>query len=109
MGKTKLMLLGALLVSASAAFAAPQTAVATGISKYELQEFVADFTKFKIGDTVPPMYLTDEYNIKAWQQRNLPAPDAGSRWTYMGGNYVLITEPEGKILKVYDGEIFYHR
>ena len=55
------------------------------------------------------MYLTDEYNIKAWQQRNLPAPDAGSRWTYMGGNYVLITEPEGKILKVYDGEIFYHR
>ena len=61
------------------------------------------------GDTVPPMYLTDEYNIKAWQQRNLPAPDAGSRWTYMGGNYVLITEPEGKILKIYDGEIFYHR
>jgi len=78
MGKTKLMLLGALLVSASTAFAAPQPASATGISKYELQ-------------------------------RNLPAPDAGSRWTYMGGNYVLITEPEGKILKIYDGEIFYHR
>ena len=38
-----------------------------------------------------------------------PAPDAGSHWTYMGGNYVLITDTEGKILKVYDGEIFYHR
>ncbi|STT05257.1 nickel/cobalt homeostasis protein RcnB [Klebsiella pneumoniae] len=50
-----------------------------------------------------------EYNIKQWQQRNLPAPDAGSHWTYMGGNYVLITDTEGKILKVYDGEIFYHR
>ncbi|HFP9466430.1 TPA: nickel/cobalt homeostasis protein RcnB, partial [Klebsiella pneumoniae] len=23
--------------------------------------------------------------------------------------YVLITDTEGKILKVYDGEIFYHR
>ena len=52
---------------------------------------------------------TPEYNIKGWQQRNLPAPDAGSHWTYMGGNYVLITDTEGKILKVYDGEIFYHR
>ncbi|PLP27121.1 nickel/cobalt homeostasis protein RcnB, partial [Klebsiella michiganensis] len=31
------------------------------------------------------------------------------RWTYMGGSYVLITETEGKILKIYDGEIFYHR
>jgi Ni/Co efflux regulator RcnB len=39
----------------------------------------------------------------------LPAPDAGTRWTYMGGSYVLITETEGKILKIYDGEIFYHR
>ncbi|MGU0172496.1 hypothetical protein ACVXG8_23195 [Escherichia coli] len=23
------------------------------------------------------MYRTDEYNIKQWQLRNLPAPDAG--------------------------------
>lgn len=109
MGKTKMMLLGALLVSSSAAFAAPQAAAPTGIQKYEIKEFVADFIKFKPGDTVPPMYLTEEYNIKQWQLRNLPAPDAGSHWTYMGGNYVLITDTEGKILKVYDGEIFYHR
>ena len=80
-----------------------------GIQKYELDGVTADFKQFHIGDTVPPLYLTPEYNIKQWQQRNLPAPDAGTRWTYMGGSYVLITETEGKILKIYDGEIFYHR
>ena len=105
MRKTKMMLLGVLLASASAAWAAPSE----GVQKYALQEFTADFTQYHIGDTVPALYLTDEYNIKQWQLRNLPAPDAGSHWTYMGGNYVLITEPEGKILKVFDGEIFYHR
>nr|WP_318381019.1 RcnB family protein [uncultured Enterobacter sp.] len=108
MGKTKMMLLGALLMTTGAAFTAPAMA-ATGLEKYEIQEFVADFIKFKPGDTVPPMYLTEEYNIKQWQLRNLPAPDAGTHWTYMGGNYVLITDTEGKILKIYDGEIFYHR
>ena len=41
------------------------------------------------------------------QLRNLPAPEANSHWTYMGGSYVLVTEPEGKIVKIYDGEIFY--
>ncbi len=84
-------------------------APASGIEQYAMKEFTADFTQFHIGDTVPAMYLTPEYNIKQWQLRNLPAPDAGSHWTYMGGNYVLITDTEGKILKVYDGEIFYHR
>ncbi|HIE4608800.1 TPA: RcnB family protein [Klebsiella aerogenes] len=105
MRKTKMMLLGVLLASASASWAAP----ASGIEQYAMKEFTADFTQFHIGDTVPAMYLTPEYNIKLWQLRNLPAPDAGSHWTYMGGNYVLITDTEGKILKVYDGEIFYHR
>lgn len=96
---------GVLLATAGASW----TATAAGIDQYALKEFTADFTQFHIGDTVPAMYLTPEYNIKQWQQRNLPAPDAGSHWTYMGGNYVLITDTEGKILKVYDGEIFYHR
>ena len=105
MRKTKMMLLGVLLATASAAWAAP----ATGIAKYELKEFIADFTQFKIGDNAPAMYLTPEYNIKQWQLRNLPAPDAGTHWTYMGGNYVLIGDTDGKISKIYDGEIFYHR
>lgn len=52
------------------------------------------------------MYRTDEYNIKQWQLRNLPAPDAGTHWTYMGGAYVLISDTDGKIIKAYDGEIF---
>ncbi len=50
----------------------------------ELSSFIADFKHFKPGDTVPEMYRTDEYNIKQWQLRNLPAPDAGTHWTYMG-------------------------
>ncbi|HCM1928403.1 TPA: Ni(II)/Co(II) efflux transporter accessory subunit RcnB, partial [Salmonella enterica subsp. salamae serovar 39:c:e,n,x] len=48
-------------------------------------------------------------NIKQWKLRNLPAPDAGTHWTYMGGAYVLISDADGKIIKAYDGEIFYHR
>ncbi|MBW8675290.1 RcnB family protein, partial [Escherichia coli] len=106
------MLLGALLLVTSAAWAAPATAGSTntsGISKYELSSFIADFKHFKPGDTVPEMYRTDEYNIKQWQLRNLPAPDAGTHWTYMGGAYVLISDTDGKIIKAYDGEIFYHR
>ena len=91
MRKTKMMLLGVLLATAGATW----TASAAGIDQYALKEFTADFTQFHIGDTVPAMYLTPEYNIKQWQQRNLPAPDAGSHWTYMGGNYVLITDTEG--------------
>ena len=78
------MLLGALLLVTSAAWAAPATAGSTntsGISKYELSSFIADFKHFKPGDTVPEMYRTDEYNIKQWQLRNLPAPDAGTHWT----------------------------
>lgn len=109
MRKTKMMLLGVLLATAGAVSAAPATVSTSGIQKYELKDFNADFTHFNIGDTVPELYRTDEYNIKQWQLRNLPAPDAGSHWTYMGGNYVLITDTEGKVLKAYDGEIFYHR
>lgn len=96
----------ALLLATSFAWAAPAT---TGIDQYELKSFIADFTHFKPGDTVPQMYRTDEYNIKQWKLRNLPAPDAGTHWTYMGGAYVLINDADGKIIKAYDGEIFYHR
>lgn len=96
--------MGALLTLATSAFAAPEA-----LSSYEVEEFVADFTRFKPGDKVPAMYLTDEYNITKWQLRNLPAPEEGARWTYMGGNYVQITEDEGKIVKIYNGDIFFHR
>ena len=54
MAKRKLLLLGVLLSLAGSAFSAPQTAAApSGIKAYEEQEFIADFTKFKIGDTAP--------------------------------------------------------
>lgn len=108
MSKCKMLLLSAVLVAGTVC-AAPATVSTSGIQKYQLTEFMADFTHFTIGDTVPELYRTEEYNIKGWQKRNLPAPDAGSHWTYMGGNYVLITDTDGKIIKAYDGEIFYHR
>ena len=113
MSKAKVMLAAVLLACAGSTFAAPaqapQASVKTGIQQYEIQEFIADFTRFHIGDTVPDLYRTEEYNIKQWQLRNLPAPDTGSHWTYMGENYVLIGDADGKIMKAYDGEIFYHR
>ena len=100
MAKRTWLLLGVVMSLASAASAAPQTASASGgIKAYEEQEFIADFTKFKIGDTAPALY----------QLRNLPAPDAGTHWTYMGENYVLIGDADGKIYKAYNGDIFYHR
>ncbi len=81
MRKTKMMLLGVLLATAGASW----TATRRGDRSVCAERVHADFTQFHIGDTVPAMYLTPEYNIKQWQQRNLPAPDAGSHWTYMGG------------------------
>ncbi|WP_420704613.1 RcnB family protein [Klebsiella pneumoniae] len=86
MRKTKMMLLGVLLATAGASW----TATAAGIDQYALKEFTADFTQFHIGDTVPAMYLTPEYNIKQWQQRNLPAPDAG------GGDLAALRHPDAR-------------
>lgn len=75
----KKMLLGALLLVTSTVWAAPTaTAAAKGIDQYELKSFIADFTHFKPGDKVPPLYLTEEYTIKQWNLRNLPAPTAGT-------------------------------
>ena len=101
MRKTEMILLGVLLACSGAAQADGS------LQKYKLDGFTADFTQFHEGDVVPPLYLTPEYTITQWQLRHVPAPDAGSHWTYMGGCYVLITNTEGKILKIYDGEIFY--
>ncbi|MCG7782589.1 RcnB family protein [Lelliottia amnigena] len=109
MTKRKMLLLGVLMSLTSAAYSAPQTASPSGIQAYEEQEFIADFTKFKIGDTAPAQYQTPEYTIKQYQLRNLPAPDPGTHWTYMGENYVLIGDNDGKIYKAYNGDIFYHR
>ncbi|WP_424588007.1 RcnB family protein [Buttiauxella sp.] len=76
-------------------------------NSYEITEFHADYQPFKIGDIVPDLYRTKPYQIDAWKIRHLPAPEAGSHWTYMGGNYVLISDAEGKILRAMRGEIFY--
>ncbi len=77
------------------------------VHSYEIQSFYLDSKQYKIGDTVPDLYRTKPYEIVQWNIRHLPAPDEGSHWTYMGGNYVLITNDEGKILKAETGDIFF--
>ncbi|MBT0720009.1 hypothetical protein EFZ10_02590 [Tatumella sp. TA1] len=73
----------------------------------ELASFTGDFRQYQAGDVVPDMYRTAQYTISKWQLRKLPAPSAGSHWTYFGGSYVLITDAEGKILRMFSGEIIY--
>lgn len=74
---------------------------------YEIQYFFADFQRFTIGSVVPDRYRTKKYEIVDWKTRNLPAPEEGTSWTYMGGNYVLISKADGRILKAESGDIFY--
>ncbi|MDN8542827.1 RcnB family protein [Erwinia sp. BC051422] len=74
---------------------------------YEIQYFFADFQRFTIGSVVPDRYRTKKYEIVDWKTRNLPAPEQGTSWTYMGGNYVQISKEDGRILKVESGDIFY--
>lgn len=74
---------------------------------YSVKSFFADFTHFAIGDTVPDLYRTKKYEVTQWTVRHLPAPVAESHWTYMGGNYVMIANADGKILKAESGEIYY--
>lgn len=82
-------------------------ALANSADPYSVKSFFADFTHFAIGDTVPELYRTKKYEVTQWAVRHLPAPVAESHWTYMGGNYVMITNADGKILKAESGEIYY--
>lgn len=68
---------------------------------YELMHFTGGFKSYKALDTVPALYRTEQYNIKQWKLRKLPAPVEGSHWTYFGGAYVEITDSEGVIGRIY--------
>lgn len=115
MRKSKVVLLLALLMGLPIAFstraysepAPAATPQSDASASYELTEFYADYKHFAIGDIVPDLYRTKQYQIDAWKIRHLPAPEAESHWTYMGGNYVLISDAEGKILRAMKGDIFY--
>lgn len=76
-------------------------------ASYDLNKIIIDYKEYKVGDSVPQQYQDKSYNIVEWQKRNLPAPDAGSHWTYIGGNYLLISDDAGKILKAESGDIFF--
>lgn len=83
------------------------TAQPVAADPYAVKSFFADFTHFTLGDNVPELYRSKKYEVVQWKVRNLPAPVADSHWTYMGGNYVMITNVDGKILKAESGEIYY--
>ena len=74
---------------------------------YKVTTFTADFKQFTLGDIVPDLYRTKQYEITNWKVRHLPAPSTGTHWTYMGGNYVLISNDAGKILDAKSGDIYY--
>lgn len=73
---------------------------------HELKSFYLDSQEYKLGDVVPDLYRTKGYEITDWRTRHLPAPEINSHWTYMGGNYVLISNDDGKISKLEPGNIF---
>lgn len=85
----------------------PASAQSDAPPNYELDTVVIDYKEHKIGDTVPAEYLTKTYTITEWKKRNLPAPVENSHWTYVSGNYLLITNDTGKILKAESGDIFF--
>lgn len=76
-------------------------------SAYQLDSVVIDFKRYKIGDYVAKKYRSQPYQIVEWQKRHLPAPEVDSHWTYAGGNYLLITNARGQILKALSGAIFF--
>ncbi|GLR08498.1 hypothetical protein COO59_18765 [Mixta theicola] len=86
----------------------PQPSAQQPKEPYEVTEFFSDAQRYTIGSAVPEKYRTKTYEITEWQKRHLPAPDADSHWTYMGGNYVLISNVDGKIIKAKSGDIFFH-
>ncbi|MDH2894749.1 RcnB family protein [Rahnella sp. PAMC25617] len=100
----KIVMLSALVVSSVLPLA--NTAFAASNS-HEIKSFYDDSKLYAIGDQVPALYRTKPYEIVGWQERHLPAPDAGSHWTYIGGSYALITDTDGKILKAENGDIYF--
>jgi len=101
---SKMMMLSALVFSSVMTLS--HTASAATPS-HEIKAFFDDSTEYKLGATVPGLYRTKPYEIVDWQQRHLPAPDAGSHWTYIAGNYAMITDTDGKILKAESGDIYF--
>jgi nickel/cobalt homeostasis protein len=104
MRHSKIIMLSALVMTSLMTVSHTASAATTS---HEIQSFFDDSTEYKIGDAVPGMYRTKPYEIIDWQQRHLPAPDAGTHWTYIGGNYAMITDTDGKILKAESGDIYF--
>lgn len=99
-----------LVMLSAVAFASALPLMGTAFAatnSHEIKSFYDASKLYTLGSLVPNLYRTKPYEIVEWQKRNLPAPDAGSHWTYIGGSYALITDTDGKILKAESGDIFF--
>lgn len=101
---SKSVMLSASALALSLLFAQSATAAS---NSHEIQSFFSDSIQYSIGSKVPAQYRTKPYEIVEWQKRNLPAPAADTHWTYIGGNYALITNADGTITKAESGDIFF--
>ena len=81
--------------------------VARDISAYRVNGFISDYHRYQTGDVAPDIYFTPPYRIEKWNIRHLPAPVAGTHWSYMYGTYVLLNERSHKIIQAYNSDIFY--
>ena len=108
MGMKKKMLLGALLLITSTVWAAPTaTAAAKGIDQYELKSFIADFNSnpvTKFHHCISPANTPLSSGICATCPHRRQAPTGPTWAALMCWSMMML-----RIIKAYDGEIFYHR
>jgi Ni/Co efflux regulator RcnB len=55
---------------------------------------------FRVGDYLPPQYLSGQFVITDWDWRGLDAPPAGYQWMLVGADYALVAMATGQIVSV---------
>ncbi|WP_075182776.1 RcnB family protein [Pantoea sp. 1.19] len=74
---------------------------------YEIKQFFIEYQPYQVGDVLPTHFLEKQYQITDWQKRHLPAPQSGAHWAYLNGNYIQLTESEGKVVQAISGDIYF--
>ncbi|PKH22372.1 nickel/cobalt homeostasis protein RcnB [Enterobacterales bacterium CwR94] len=74
---------------------------------YEIKNFFVNYQPYSVGDSLPGNYLEDQYKVADWQKRHLPAPQEGSHWAYLNGNYIMVAEADTKVLQAISGDIYF--
>ena len=68
--------------------------------RHEQEHFAWNGHDFRKGQPAPERYRGSAYRINNWNDRGLPAPPQGQHWSYIDGNYVLITAATGIITSI---------